>query len=596
MALDHFPPATQRELLEQLRSEELLELARTLANVLPGQLDRRAIPTRKDERVKLILLTFSSEANFTSIYRALSQNEKQTLSEIMHDPSGTRKLNHARYAAIYGKNPACITRNNLLAAFMTAAEEVPPEVAARLRPLLPALGELAARYLPGELPVSEEVWLHATEEAACHDVLAVINLLGQQGIKVSANTGVITEGSAEKLCRVLLAGDYYTAEHQPEYDDDVQIGKRGIKPFAWPLLLQAAGLASAQGNLLTLTAKGEKARTLPAHELLRTLWQRWLKYKDFHEFSRLEEIKGQKSSSKPLTVPLEAREALANTLAALEVQRWIAIDDFFTYEFALDEGFNVVRNEWALYRGDPRYGSFEEGGGWQHHNGRFAMAFLLEYCATLGIIEVGISVPWGARNDKKRLDGWEDVSCISRYDGLRYLRLTPLGAWILGLTAHYTPARPARTPSCKILPNGDIVIIRRVEPGIRLQLERLADPVSSDVYHLSKEKLLQACEEGISFAQLRTFLEEQIDHALPDTVRALLDEVDANRQKFSLESAGYLIHCADAWLITLVCNDPALKSCCLAVNDQYLYLRKGSEKTFKSTLRKLGYVLPNMPQ
>ncbi len=81
---------------------------------------------------------------------------------------------------------------------------------------------------------------------------------------------------------------------------------------------------------------------------------------------------------------------------------------------------------------------------------------------------------------------------------------------------------------------------------------------------------------------------------MPDTVRALLDEVDANRQKFSLESTGYLIQCPDEWLITLVCNDPALKACCLAVNDRYLFLRKGSEKLFKSTLRKLGYVLPNL--
>ncbi len=189
-----------------------------------------------------------------------------------------------------------------------------------------------------------------------------------------------------------------------------------------------------------------------------------------------------------------------------EVNRWIALDDFFTYEFAIDEGFSVVRNDYALYRGDPRYGSLVSNGNWYIHNGRFAMAFLLEYCATLGIIDVGISVPWGARSDMGMMWGWDDVSCISRYDGLRYLRLTPLGAWMLGHTEHYTPARPTRSPSCKILPNGDIVLCRPMEPAIHLQLQRLADPVSSEVYHLSKEKLLQACEDGASFTQLREFL------------------------------------------------------------------------------------------
>ncbi len=39
-----------------------------------------------------------------------------------------------------------------------------------------------------------------------------------------------------------------------------------IKPFAWPLLMQAAKPAVKEGTRLKLTKAGEKAFMLPAHE------------------------------------------------------------------------------------------------------------------------------------------------------------------------------------------------------------------------------------------------------------------------------------------------------------------------------------------
>ena len=36
---------------------------------------------------------------------------------------------------------------------------------------------------------------------------------------------------------------------------------------------------------------------------------------------------------------------------------------------------------------------------WEHVNGRFARALLLEYAATLGLIDVAVVSPWGALND-----------------------------------------------------------------------------------------------------------------------------------------------------------------------------------------------------
>lgn len=598
MALNNLLPASHRELLEQLSAPMVQSLAKILARVLPTEIDPRALPTRKPECIQLILNALAGNQDFARVYAELSKNEKQTIGEIVNSPSLV--INSSRYEAIYRVKPSIPTIPNsttakLLHAFVSSYGSIPADAAVRLRPLAPQPKAPAVVYLPGDPPSDEEHWVHVTEQAACHDVLAVLNLIDQKAIKVSATTGQLTEGGAAPLRAALLAGDYYAPEQESDDDYDVPIGKRGIKPFAWALLIQAAGLASISSGKLALTAAGNKARTQPPHELLRTLWLRWLKYTDFHEFSRLEEIKGQKSAKHPLTKPNDARKAIGNILARLEVNQWIDLDEFFTYMYAISDGFNVVRNEWALYRLEAGYGSFGQGGNtWDYLNGRYAMAFLLEYCATLGIIDVGISLPWGARDDFHGLWGWDEVSCMSRYDGLFYLRLTPLGAWILGAADTYVPQRIS-TPSCKVLPNLDIVLCRQVEPGVRIQLERIAELVSDNVYHLTKEKLLQACEEGVAIRDLQDFLTDQIDHELPDTVRVLFREIEDNLRKFSFDSTGYLIHCSEPWLTTLVCNDAMTKQFCLAVNDHHFFLRKGAEKAFRTALKKMGYIIPNLP-
>lgn len=451
MAYNDKIPSSQREILEDLLAPEVQALAKALAQVLPRHFNMRTLPTRKPECIQLVLDALKADSDFAEVFAALPFYAKHTISSIVHDPNLT--IDYARYQALYGVSPSLPAsggsgkkEGNLLSAFISNVGTIPPVLAERLLPLVPAPVQPAAVYQPGELLEATDLWIHATEVAACRDLLAVLLLIEQKAIKVGPKTGLITEAGARPLHEALLAGDYYAPDEEPGYDDDVQIGARGIKPFAWALLVQAGGLATINGSKLELTAKGTKAHRQPPEEILRTLWERWLKYTGFHEFSRLEEIKGQKSASHPLYKPLDARKAISNTLAQLEVNRWIDLDDFFTFMFAIGESFTVVRNAWELYRDDADHGSFGyDHITWQHLNGRYAMAFLLEYCATLGIIDVGITLPWEARDDRGDLWGWDDVSCMSRYDGLSYIRLTPLGAWILGVTNTYVPCQNSQT-------------------------------------------------------------------------------------------------------------------------------------------------------
>lgn len=79
--------------------------------------------------------------------------------------------------------------------------------------------------------------------------------------------------------------------------------------------------------------------------------------------------------------------------------------------------------------------------------GRSTLAVMFEYAATLGLLDVSYDEPAGARDDFRNHWGAEDLEYLSRYDGLRAVRLTALGAHALGLTDSYRPAldaEPAR--------------------------------------------------------------------------------------------------------------------------------------------------------
>jgi hypothetical protein len=598
-------PTTHFALLDQLCVPELQALVRKLIAVFNGGIKvlvtSPEVPKRKGDCVGFVLRSLQTDEQLRRLFAALSSNERLTLAEIVHNEP-MLILDRGRYAATHGQRPAIPSDSSsakigLLHAVLSPYGSIPPDLVERLRPIAEKPAPPAPHYAEEPPPALYEelaVQLHATEEAACHDVMAVLQLIAQGAVRVSPATGIITEASADAVRAVLLTGDYYPPALAPDYDDDVSIGRRGIRPFAWPLLLQAGGLAAAQGGKLILTSAGEKSLTKPAHELLQKLWGRWVKFTGFHEFSRLEEIKGQKSAKSPLAKPNAGRQALADTLALLAVDRWIALDDFFTYMFSMRLNYTVVRDHWALYRTDPNYGSFGTSNtDWGHTDGRFGLAVLLEYCATLGLIDVALSPPWGARDDLRGLWGWDDVSCLSRYDGLHALRLTPLGAWVFGAAEGYTPRLPA--PALTIHPTGDILLDDTAAPGVRIQLQRIADPVGADVYRLSAEKILQALESGMAFDGLTRFLRAHTSQPLPSSMCDFLRIIDTHRQTFTLESPGYLISCADPQLTALVCQDARLAGCCLQVNADFLFLRKGREQDFTTVLRALGYVLPGLP-
>jgi hypothetical protein len=439
----------------------------------------------------------------------------------------------------------------------------------------------------GPLRTVGEHRVRLTELEALANLRTVLELCAAGALRCSDKTSRPSAATMRTLAEHLADGDFYA-------DDP-------IAAFAWPLLVQAGDLAAIEGGRLRLTAKGHTAVRAPMPEVIRALWRRWLSHGVIDEFSRIEQIKGQRATN-VLTAVKPRRQVVTDTLAGLPPGEWVGVDALFTTMRRDRRSPTVARTDralWKLYLVDPQYGSLGYDGyhHWEIIEGRYTLVVMFEYAGTLGLIDIDYVHPNGERDDFRDQWGGDDLDALSRYDGLQAVRLTALGRYALGLADTYHPPADttATVPSLKVLPNLDVVATGTITASDGLMLSAYAERTADRVWTLSSASLLAALDTGREMSELTAFLGQRTDHELPNALTTLIDDV--TRRASTLTDLGHLrvIECADPALTALISNDRTLRGLCRPVGDRHLVVRPELMRKFSTALRKLGYVVPGRP-
>jgi len=269
------------------------------------------------------------------------------------------------------------------------------------------------------------VAVRVTGPDALSNLVAVLELAADGQLRCAAATRRPLAATVRLVEDALVAGDYYDRRDQGE----------PVAAFAWPMLLQAGGLARLAGTRLELTPRGEAVLAGPCYPALGELWDRWLRSVSQDELTRIEAIKGQRRTG-TLTAPARRRATIADGLAALAPGVWVEVDALFAVLQAQPAPLAVAASpltQWRLYLTDPRHGSLGLAGpkAWNVLEGRYALCVLFEYAATLGVVDVAYTGARGARADYRGLRGAEAYDSLSRYDGLAAVRVNELGTAIL---------------------------------------------------------------------------------------------------------------------------------------------------------------------
>ena len=353
----------------------------------------------------------------------------------------------------------------------------------------------------------DEHQVRLTAHEAQANLRTMLELCSAGKLRCSEKTGRPASATVASVAAHLVRGDFYRQEP--------------IASFAWPLLLQAGGLATVDGGRLQLTAKGLAALRKPAEDVIRGLWSRWLTHGVIDEFSRIDAIKGQ-GARNVLTAARPRREIVGQALASCPPDQWVGIDGLFATMRRRRHSPTIIRNEralWKLYLVDAHYGSFGYDGQyrWEMVEGRYTLAVLFEYAATLGLVDVEYVDPSGARDDFHHTWGGEDLDALSRYDGLHAIRLTSLGCYALGLAGAPSPLA-VDGAALTLLPNLDVVATGMIAQGEELLLSAYAERTGDRVWAVSVTSLLRALDAGRDLAEFVDFLTERAETELPSSM------------------------------------------------------------------------------
>ncbi|MBW1675483.1 MAG: helicase-associated domain-containing protein [Deltaproteobacteria bacterium] len=557
------------------------------------------VPTRKAEIIEAISAALQGE-DLKTVFNRLSKIEQYAVAEAAFAPDG--KIDFRKFDAKYlgglnpDQSPGYRGKNNLLGLFIIG-NQMPADIRSSLKTFVPKPKSDHVKYVE-KLPKSIQsaikgepgltLKIRATSQVALSNLEVVLRLIDGGKLKVGQKTGGPTSATVKNLSKLLHEGDWY---NEPDMLDEIG----PIQAFAWPIIVQGAGLAKADGSTLKLNNAGKKALAGNLPDVIKTAWKKWEKTKFIDEFSRINEIKGQKSSrGRTLTDPSTRRPVINEALCQCIPGRWIKVEELIRFMHSKGLDFDVARYAWKLYICDARYGCLDDYGNWSIIEGRYLLAFLFEYAATLGLIDVAYAHPAGALPDYYDLWGIDGIDFLSRYDGLKYIRVNSLGAYVLGITDRYSPPVLKTRPVLKVLPNHEIVVTDAVSisPADRLFLDKTCKKVSSSLWQISLQTLLDAAQSGTETKEILSFLRSRSSEAIPQTVITLLDDAKKRTTRLSYSGRAHLIECTDPVLVQLISSDRKLSRMCLPASDRYIVVMPGMEKPFLKALADIGYIVP----
>ena len=603
-----------------------MEMIRHLTENMTGEtarcilqfLGERKLPTRKAEMAKLLNRIWMQEPR--RLLDALSPAERLLLAECAHGSGGEVDVAgvNAKHGLSYWLPDPCAYREHHVVLcfvwrdrFQDGLPRLVDGVAARLRELLPPPPKMQIRS--EEKDPAEGVWtfrgwngdarekrrslnLHMSEAVAPPEARRMLQLAASGKLRVSEATGWPSEATRKIVLAALCAPELdlkLPAGERPPYDPR-DAHPDGGRAAAWPVLLQQCGWAKAKAGKLDLTAKGRDLLGSFSFDRYAEGVRTFVGDGNFDELRRVTLLKGQtgKLNRRWAIAPPVRRGCVMESLRHLPQGRWVELDEAHRVLLAVAGKGRELITGTGLYVGDPQYGSLSGAGlGF----GRIYYRQLVgEMLATLGLVDLAYAYPHLLNPELYDSWGMDDAVYTTAFDGLKYVRVTPLGRYVLGMDRDYAPPRQEARALFKVLPNFDVVVLDAgaFSPADAATLERIADRKSDAVWQIVPRKILDALEEGDRPEDVLGALESGSGAAVPATVRRLVEETAARAGAATGREEAAIVSFRDEATAALVAHDRAAGKAVVCRDGASVVVRAKNLKAFQSALKNLGILLP----
>jgi hypothetical protein len=474
---------------------------------------------------------------FTQIWERLTEAERKVVSAYIWS-KGRLPISHVTkiakdYKLVEGKD-TYYYYNNALDYFITRYSDnktplyllFPPNSrygAIFINDIVQAVGEMKREYSP----VTGEYEFTSRENRGA-DFANIVRFANSGKLTVT-QSGVVTKASAVKLMSFCGYEDYSDdVDVKPE---DARFAHNLLVTYPLTVLCEGGGLLSAKDGKLVPSAKAASLLNLPKEKLAKTLFEAYLKNKDFREASIINGLKERRGHHAET-----ARQNLTEEIRLCPAGEYLYTND-------LEANLRLARPDFGRERFDhivPTSGYYKSNQ-WADYERRLIRIFL-SFAAALGLVDIG----------------WDAVETIYTNEQTwipAAFRINALGAYVLGLTDEYEAAKPVaeKTPGgFTVLPDYTIVIPES-DDRIRHEIffERFFTKVSATeqaaVYRLDFETAVRATNAGVTLDELREYLSAS-DKPLPENVSRALSDWAYQAGRIRIRQAT-ILECDDAALL-----------------------------------------------
>ncbi|MEM7799264.1 MAG: hypothetical protein AAF633_08750 [Chloroflexota bacterium] len=573
---------TLAERLDYLTSDVLKEYVSFLGG--------KSSITRKADRIAFICGVLLDPGSLSIFWNQMDSVSQRAVSTAYHNGGS---FNQNAFVAQYGALPERpdIGRrldywnfylSPMLFDLLLIDGAIPPDV-------MPLLGDLVLhedRYrLEGV--ADDPIWIQdpegnqfpitiiETETGGRINLLTYLRMVEQGQLSFASSSRRLTAGSIKKVYGQLVDGDFVEAPEK-------MTGNFVVRPFALDVFTQSSGFMTSHRNL---SKEGKAFLETQDIEMFEDAFQQWVEKGSFDELSRIDEIKGLRSKKTRLTVPSSRREKIIEALSWCPAGEWIHIQELFRAMIIWD--FDIELETTPDYNLSIKEFYWEMSTQEYHVYIKFpyVVIILIEYLATLGLIDVAIThySPYGGDNIT-----FENPTEV--YENLCHFRINAFGAYVFGQADEYLPH--SASTGAKFSIDGDLCLTLSANalPGDKLFVETLSEPLEENRYKLNTIHLLDAIHSGQAFASIRSFLLNGIEGQAPAELLVWLDTLEANLKAVKPKQKA-TIYTVNKAVAALMETDQVLRSLGDLLTANTVLITSGKDNKFRKRLKELGYLV-----
>lgn len=305
---------------------------------------------------------------------------------------------------------------------------------------------------------------------------------------------------------------------------------------------------------------------------------------------------GNEMKEKEATV----RVSLQNLLRQLTPGAWYSVQNLLNYCRYHDVMLDIVNRRLAqnalrvalpVYR-DSRYIGYRHAEVAENYTDVVIIpcfkAFLF-FLAAFGIADIAYDYPENKQFQKR------DTKYLSVFDGLQHVRLTPLGAFVIGQTEDFVSNIRHETAQVLLDENRLLIYLDGNDPVKALLLKQFADPVCGNTYSVTYDTFLKSCKTNADIEHRFELFKNTVGRNIPRIWQDFIDGIHQkiNPLKFKEELMVFEIK-KHPELITLISQDELLRQYVLKAEDYHIIIHHSHLSKVVKRLETFGFFIHHL--